>query len=182
MKTYFFIIGWFVLSITSRAESHYLVEKKVSISTKDVMAQFATHLIALKKFMISQEKFNDPKNSFEISNHLQQLSKNVAAAHEDVALQKPNFKFSREVLAEHLEDTERLFRLGNKSFARWKFASTVSVCMSCHVQMPTPSKTFQEFKSEKMFLSRMDQAEFLFAIRDFEAAYPVNPFIPNNLC
>src|SRR3989338_3827985 len=142
-------------------------------STKSIMSQFLTHLTGLRKYMGSQEIFTDPKNNYEISMHLKEFSKLAKKAHEDVNLQKTNFKFSREVLEEHIIDTERLFRLGNKSFARWKLSSTLSVCMSCHTQMPGTSKVFEEIRRLKPLTSDFEQAEFLFAIRDFESAYKI---------
>ncbi len=81
-----------------------------------------------------------------------------------------NFKFSRQVLEDHIIETERVFRLGNKSYARWMMNSTMNICMGCHLQTPRESSHFSEFTNTKIFSSDFERAEFLFTTRDFIGA------------
>lgn len=141
-----------------------------TLQTRSLMGQYLTQMTLLKRFFVSEEKFTAPENTAEISEHLKELARLSKEAAHDPVLSSESYKFSRQVLEDHIADTERVFRLGNKSYARWQLASTLSVCMSCHTQVPMMSKTFGEFKGMKMFSSDFDQAEFLFAIRDFDRA------------
>lgn len=141
-----------------------------SKDVKSTMDEFLSHLVALKKFMISEEKFADPKNELEISMHLNQFVEAASQAQHAPLLNQENFRFSRQVLKTQLSETARVFRLGNKTYARWMLNSTISICLTCHSQMPTPSRTFKEFENHKTFTSEFDQAEFLFATRAFDKA------------
>jgi len=145
--------------------------EKAPPKTREIMDQFLEQLTALKPFMVSEQKFVDPKNELEISQHLKQFTKAAKTAAHDPALNAENFKFSRAILEKHIADTERTFRLGNKYFARWQLASTASICMTCHTQMRSTDQTFENFVNHKVFKSEFDQAEFLFATRGFDKAF-----------
>ncbi len=138
--------------------------------TKDVMNKFMAEFTALKKFFVSEAAFTDPKNAEEITRRLKNFVQLAKDSRHDPVLSKDNFKFSRDVLEKHLSETERIFRLGNKSYARWQMASTASVCMSCHTQMPAPSRGIQDFNKFEAHTSDFDQAEFLFTTHAFDSA------------
>jgi len=142
-------------------------------STRELMDQFLAQLTALKPYVVSEALFDDPQNTVVIGDHLQKFVNLAKKAGHDPQLGAENFKFSRDVLLEHIEDTVRVFRLGHKSYARWELNSTLTICASCHTQMPTPPHIFAEFQSLKTFSSEFDQAEFLFAVRDFDHAMKI---------
>ncbi len=161
--------------------------KEAKLQTKELMTQFLFQLTALKVYFVSEDKFMDAKNNSDILSHLKEFAKLSKKASHDPVLSQENFRFSRHVLEDHIVDTERMFRLGNKSYARWQLTATASVCMSCHTQIPTASRSsFDEFGSLKIFSSEFDKAEFLFATRAFDKAeeiydkiidgYPANNF------
>ena len=144
-----------------------------SSQTTDLMQKFLVHLSALKTYMVSEEKFIDPKNSDQIALHLKEFAEVTKKARHDPSLKQENFKFSNYVLDNHIAETERVFRAGNKPYARWMLNSTVSLCMSCHSQFPVSNRAFEDFTDHKMFSSQFDQAEFLFATRVFDKAFAV---------
>lgn len=163
MTLLFFLFGSFALS-----------QEKAALKkpeTNQLMNQMLIELSTLKNYFVSQEKFTDPKNNEAISTHLKEFAKLAKEARHNPDLTKENYKFSGEVLDEHIAEVERLFRSGNKAFARRQLASTVSVCMSCHTQIPTNNRAFVDFQNYKMFSSPFDQAEFLFATRAFDQAF-----------
>lgn len=155
-------VGFFSLTGFSKPEEN--------ANTSVLMRQFLDHLKKLTKYSMSEEKFGDPKNTLEISTQLHEFAKVAKEASHDPLLKHDNFKFSQQVLENHIAETEKIFKGGNKNFARWMLNSTMSVCMSCHAQMPGPSKTFFEFEQPQNYYSEFEQAEFLFATRDFEKA------------
>lgn len=162
-------IGLF-LAFSMAAQAEALLKNEATPQTKESMSEFLTQFISLKKFLVSDEEFQDPKNAAEISKHLKELSIAVKKTQHDPILNQENFKFSREVLQDHVSETERVFRLGNKSYARWMTNATLGICMSCHTQMPTQSRHFPVFLKADFFTSNFDQAEFMFATKDFEGA------------
>lgn len=137
-------------------------------STQKIMNDFLNELTGLKEYFISEEKFVDPKNSSEISKRLKSFASLASQTKHDPTLRQENFKFSREILEKHIIETERVFRLGNKSYARWQLAATASICMSCHTQMPSESRALKDFENLKPFPSDFERAEFLFTTHAFD--------------
>lgn len=138
------------------------------VETKALMAQYLMHLTSLKRYLISDEKFSDPKNAKEIETNLKEFARLAKSAAHDPTLNQENFKFSRQVLEQSIVESERAFRLGRKSYARWQLNSAVNVCMSCHTQLPSSNRVFTNFKDPSIFTSKFDRAEFLFATRVFD--------------
>lgn len=139
-------------------------------TTQQLMNVFLENMIGLKKYMGSDKEFTDPQNTQKIQSHLKELAAKVKEAGHDPVLTMENFKFSRQVLEDHIVETERVFRLGNKIYARSMVNATLGICLSCHSQMPTPNKKFDELVSAKIFKSDFDKADFLFSVRDFSQA------------
>lgn len=170
-KNKLIVLGLFNILLSSSAFAKDFVQKNPKQTpTPVLMNQFLGQLTALKKYFISESKFVDPKNNLEIASHLTKFSRFAREAHHDPTLSQENFKFSRQVLEEHITDTERVFKIGNKSYARWRLASTISVCMNCHTQVATSNRSFREFGNFKIFSSKFDQAEFLFVTRAYDKA------------
>jgi hypothetical protein len=138
--------------------------------TKELMDQFLSHMVALKPYLVSEEKFADSKNAVEIDGHLKELAKLSKRAAHDPRLQLPGYRVSQKVLQDHVAETERVFRVGNNHYARWMLNATLSICMSCHTQIPTVSRELKNFEGTNTFVSKFDQAEFLFATRGFDQA------------
>lgn len=141
-----------------------------TVQTKVIMSQFLDQLNAVKKYMTSETRFSDPKNMLEISEHLKQFGQIADASMHDPLLQMDNFKMSRDVLVKHIHETEKVFKEGNKSYARWMLNSTIYMCMSCHTQMPSEDKRLLLTKDGKNYFTQFEQAEFLFASRNFTEA------------
>lgn len=171
-NNYFFqISALIVLTISSRAFSASVTSSEAPVvHTKVIMAQFLQQLEALKKYMVSEAKFSDPKNTIEISEHLKKFSEISNSVMHDPQLQTASFKLSRDVLVQHIHETEKVYREGNKSYARWMLNSTVHVCMSCHTQTPAADRRSLLTKDSKNYFSQFEQAEFLFASRKFSEA------------
>jgi hypothetical protein len=153
-----------VLTLTTAAQAS---------TDKELMNAFLVELTALKKYMVSETKFNAQENEAEIALHLKEFTRLAKEARHSPELNAPNFTFSREILEDHISDTERLFRAGKKTFARWQLNATVSVCASCHSQLPASSRAFSDFKDTKLFANDLDKAEFLYSTRAFEEALPL---------
>jgi len=140
-------------------------------SPKGLMDEFLGEITALKDLMMSEEKFTDKKNELEISRHLKRMSEVSKKVAHNPAIDAPVFRPSAQVLQDHIGETERVFRSGNKSYARWMLNSTLSICMSCHTQVTTGSRELWSTALVDNYKSEFDQAEFLFTIRNFSKAH-----------
>lgn len=161
----------FLMVLVSTAQGKQESPSADDSSTVKIMDQFLEQLTDLKKYLISAEVFADPQNKADISKHLKEFSRLTKEARHNPTLNQENFKFSRDVLENHVTETERLFESGNRDFARWRLLSTVNVCMTCHSQMPASDRSMSAFVDSKIFASDFDQAEFLFATRSFDKAF-----------
>jgi len=142
-------------------------------STQQTMSSFLEHVLGLKKYLSSDEEFKNTKNASDIEGHLKGLAAKVKEVSHDPVMTSENFKFSRKVLEDHVVETERVFRLGNKSYARWMANSTLSICMSCHMQLPTQSRKMKDLTEPRRFKSDFEYADFLFSTRDFVGAHKI---------
>jgi hypothetical protein len=148
----------------------WAVEKKVGTeAVRPTMQQLLLHMQSLRPFMVSEEKFQDQANEEKIKEHLDQLVTIIKGVKHDSIMKAPGLVISKKVLEEHLSETDRIFTVGNKSYARWALNSTFGICVSCHTQAPAASKNW-DLVGFSDFGNDFDHAEFLFAARDFDRA------------
>ncbi|MGE3975514.1 MAG: hypothetical protein AB7F59_13395 [Bdellovibrionales bacterium] len=144
-------------------------ERKEQASVRTTMHEILFRMQALRPYMVSKESFEDPKNEQKIAEQLTKLTQLVKTAKHDKLSKAPGLRMSKQVLQEHLDDTTRIFKIGNKDYARWSLNSTFTICMSCHTQAPSESRNWSLIGFTK-FGSDFEHAEFLFAARDFDHA------------
>lgn len=142
-------------------------------------------------YMINEEKFVDAKNNKVIQDSLKKLVEYAKETQHAKELKGTTFKISQQTLQNHFSEVERIFRLGNKSYARWQLNSTVPLCMSCHTQSPTTSKHWDLVDLANAQMNDFEKAELFFMGRDFASAmkyytsamngYPDNKILPQQL-
>lgn len=158
---------------------------------KNYMDQMLQEIHILKPYIVSESEYKDPKNFAQIDESLKRmvsLSENIS--HEG-KIRNSAFGISSEVLTEQLKESELVYRVGNKGYSLWMLRSTLSVCMSCHTQLPSASTRFDFSNKEHQLTRPFDEAEFLFIVRNFEKAmslyqqviaeYPKNGVNPESL-
>ena len=137
--------------------------------TKQVMHQALDSIIHLFPFMSSELKFKDPKYEKEINTHLNKIATAFKAAKHVKDFQTPGFSPNYRVIKEHLDDTILSFNSQNKTFARLRLASTTSLCLSCHTQLPKDRMTTFILDSKKVkpetFQNQFEYGNFLFLLR-----------------
>ena len=154
----------FILNLSAQTKD------KASPPVQPAMHKIFQNMQDLLPYMASEEKFSDPKNSKFISEKLKDSATTIKKVKHADQLNSPTIKISREVLEKHFSEIERVFRLGNKSFARWQLNSTLPLCMSCHTQSPSGSRHWDLAELTKGSASSFDKAELLFMGRDYESA------------
>jgi len=134
------------------------------------MNQMSEDFFKLRIFARSDKEFSDPKNDAEIKKLLANVVRSAKITHKNNKLSTGNYVISSDALIEHLVANEKLFLSDRKDFARWTTVSTQFVCMSCHTQFPSYGKKFELSSEQKKLFSDFEQAEFLFASRDYDQA------------
>lgn len=149
------------LSLSARAE----VKPHMDLMLKE--------LFTLKPYIVSEVEYRDPKNFQKISDSL----KNMVALSEKIShegmIRKTGFGPSSQALNQQLKEAELVYRVGNKDYSLWMLRSTLSVCMSCHTQLPASSTRFESISKDHFLTKPFDEAEFLFIVRNFDKALPL---------
>ena len=146
--------------------SVYATNQAVQPTMHKLFAKFQE----LAPFMIDEEKFSDPKNNKFIGDALKEMKSLAAEVKHAEQIKATTLKVSQMALQDHFNDIERVFRTGNKSFARWELGSTVSLCISCHTQTPSKSRNWDIADITRGNLNDYQKAELLFMGRDFDDA------------
>lgn len=164
MKKIVFLIV--CLSVTSYASDKAEKSKPV----QPTMHKLFNKMQELVPYMVDEEKFNDPKNSRFIEKSLKEMKDLAKDAKHAEEIKTTTLRISQKVLEDHFADIERVFRIGNKNFARWELGSTVPLCMSCHTQSPSASRNWDIIDITRGNLDDYQKAELLFMGRDFDDA------------
>ncbi|KHD88373.1 MAG: hypothetical protein OM95_09565 [Bdellovibrio sp. ArHS] len=140
---------------------------------KPYMDQMLKEIFVLKPYIVSDVEYRDPKNFEKIDESL----KNMVSLSEKIShegkIKKSGFAISSNALNQQLKEAELIYRVGNKDYSLWMLRSTLSVCMSCHTQLPATSTKFEFFNKEHALTKPYDEAEFLFIVRNFDKAVPL---------
>ncbi|NUN06924.1 MAG: hypothetical protein HUU57_14325 [Bdellovibrio sp.] len=134
------------------------------------MDEMLQHIAELKPFVTSPTKYAAPENSPEINSVLTKMvALSAKIKHDDkvksTALQVPATAFETQ-----LQDAQRVFNSGNKSYSLWMLRSSLSNCISCHTQMPAQSTSFAIRNKDQNLVNLFQEAEFLFIVRNFDKA------------
>lgn len=136
------------------------------------MVQFLDEIESLQPFMVSEKRFSASENQLNIQtrlNHLSEISTNLK--HEQ-RLVSPFFKVMTEILPQHIEEMKDSFKAGDKEHARLMLNSTLDGCSSCHSQVKNKNSHLWKFSADTIKGNTFEKAEFLFAVRQYDEAYP----------
>lgn len=140
---------------------------------KAYMDQMLEQIFVLKPFIASDTSFEDPDNSAQISAALTQMAQLSGKIKHEEMINKSGFAVSGAALQQQLDEVVNVFDNGNKEYALWTLRSTLSVCMACHTQLPAVSTRFTAMNADQVLANPFEEAEFLFVIRNFDAAMPL---------
>lgn len=140
---------------------------------KVYMDQMLEQIFVLKPFIASDASFEDPDNSAQISAALTRMAQLSAKIKHEEMISKSGFQVSGAALQQQLEEVVSVFDKGNKEYALWTLRSTLGVCMACHTQLPAVSTRFTAMNDDQVLANPFEEAEFLFVIRNFDAAMPL---------
>lgn len=138
-----------------------------------LMAQLFEHYARLSADLVAPEKFADPTRAARIRQELTGLDQAARQAVEQHRLNSPTMRLSRQVLREQFVQAVQLFDAGQKEYARRVLNGALTVCMSCHTQLPEARKPFAKLPEPMVFTTPFEQAELLFVLRDYDHALPI---------
>lgn len=145
-----------------------------------VMYEFLGNFMQLQPFMVSNEKFKDPKNEKEIKDRLSKFMEYSNRLSHSQRLSTATLQLSATKVKEHFKDLYEVFNSGRKDYARRMLYATLDGCSSCHTQVRQDPKLRWEFKSNEIKGNAFERAEFYFAVRHYEEAIrSYNDFIAN---
>lgn len=155
------IILFLLLSATTHAE------------VKPYMDLMFKEIFTLKPYIVSDIEYRDPKNFQKINTSLKNLAELSEKVSHEGKIKKTGFAISSKAITEQLKEAELVYRVGNKDYSLWMLRSTLSVCMSCHTQLPADSTQFETLSKDTFLAKPFDEAEFLFIVRNFNQALPL---------
>jgi len=137
----------------------------------NLMHTFERELSALRPYLVSDEKFQDPKAKPEIQKSLDSLESAVKSARPPTIETNPGLNLNFSMMSYHIQRTKRVFERGNYEYARRNLNATTGFCVTCHTQTPVPKASlgglWVDPTSEPVSL---ESAEFLFITRRFDLA------------
>lgn len=141
------------------------------LQTQALMEGVFDSYIALLPVMNDSGLLDSEDQRQKIIANLENLKNSFDAAEHIAALQTPSFMPSIETFGEHIDETIRVVRTGNKNFAQMRMKAMTSLCMTCHTQLPDGKSSLLVSKIAEMdrskFASDYDYAEFLFLNRNY---------------
>ncbi|MBN8555419.1 MAG: hypothetical protein J0L93_08245 [Deltaproteobacteria bacterium] len=173
MKKEFSLLGIFsfIFLILNSSEGNFAQTKKnESSSVPLVMYDFLGGLMSLQPYMVSSQKFSDPRNSEKIEKYLFDLSSQTKRLSHSQRLNTATFQVSAELLQSHLAKVQDLFIQGRKEYARKMLNATMDGCSSCHAQVPAENNSMWKFRANEIKGNDFEKAEFLFALRHYDEA------------
>lgn len=139
-------------------------------AVKPFMDQMLIELFKLKPYIVSEQKFSDPKNFESIDASLKRMAVLSEKINHEKMVQSTGLLVSSNVLNQQLKEAEVVYNNGNKAYSLWLLKSTLGVCMSCHTQLPAVSTHFKDLNKGHILENSFEEGEFLFVIRNFDDA------------
>jgi soluble cytochrome b562 len=137
------------------------------------MHTFYSELGELKDVVASEDRFKDPKNKQKILAALARLNKKLNARKPKRLDSTPGFSVTYDMLASHVEETEKIFVAGELDYARLKLTSMTNYCTGCHARLPKMKKGFTSETKSQFSLPKtpkVSDVDFLFVGRQYKLA------------
>ncbi|MCB9025242.1 MAG: hypothetical protein H6625_02920 [Bdellovibrionaceae bacterium] len=136
------------------------------------MHKLALSMSKLLPLAVSSKEFHNPANSKIINTEMQQLvevSKNLEN-NEHATKGDPILKFTAKKFSEDLGYAYEQYKMGNSDFAQNNIRNATTYCMGCHTRNNQGRKLEWSWGVDLDKLNKLDQAQYLTAIRDFDKA------------
>lgn len=163
-----------IVSPTTYAEPKK-IDSSIKPTLRDVMHDFVNYLTDAKAFSISETNIKD-EDSAKTDRAIEKLKTSLDKIDPSQLPPSQAYNISLKALQQHFLEIERAYKFGNKYYGRWMLNATGSLCIMCHAQVPSSSRTLQfngPYKNPQNGEQQFSQAEFLFTTRQFEQAMKI---------
>lgn len=173
---------FFVFNAESFAQNVVAKPKKAKVATdtketevRGVMFGIASELEEITPYIVSEKEFKRPENKKKIESSIKNLKNNFLNLKNHGAITQSGLVINQMVMGEQLSQIESLYRDANYDFARYKFLSSLNLCVSCHTQSEKKSvdRVFEEKSKKGLKLGAFEKAEYLYITRRYEEALPL---------
>ena len=174
----------FFFLITVMGSQTVLAQKEKKATHKEVMNRALNSFIKIMPYLSSQETYNSAKNTSAIKQEMMALETVFQDAKKESLLQNDLFSTTNLAISDNLSLARKSFDYPNKNFSYIRMKETIHLCFHCHAQLPEEftssfSKGVNNLKREK-FSSDLDYAQYLFLVRNFDAAQTLYQKIIDN--
>lgn len=160
-------LAWiFILGLSST-----LVLAKERPEVKSSMQLMFNSLLNLQPFLVSPEKFRNPKNAEIIRKDLNRLATLKHNFQKDVKSEEPGLYAISRMFHETIEDAKSRFKSGDFEYSRHRLRTATAFCFSCHSRVAS-EQNFQDLQKrvESSELTSFEKADVFAATRQFDKA------------
>jgi TolA-binding protein len=93
-------------------------------------------LNGLIPFVVDEKKFELPANERTITLKMDELQTAFKNAKHETLLKQDLFAPSYAVINEHISESTKAFKKGDKDYAHWRLKELTSLCLDCHTRLP----------------------------------------------
>lgn len=137
------------------------------LSTRELMGEILAHYAALSPYLADERKFAEASNRETVKRELTGLVVAARAAAGQHRLQGVTQSLTRQVLEEQLAAVLRAHQGGNAAYAHRMLGASLSLCMSCHAQLPGGRHAGA---APTTLQGSLEAAELTFVLRDYDRA------------
>jgi hypothetical protein len=174
LSTYLFLsLSLFCLNAFSN-DSKAEEKKPQKSHHKEVMNRALDSFVRFLPFLSSEASYSSDANTKKIKQELESLERVFTDARKETLLQQDLFATTNIVILDNLKLAKDSLNYSNRNFSYLRMKETINLCFHCHAQLPSEftssfSNGFNNL-SRKKFSSDFDYAQYLFLVRNFEAA------------
>lgn len=174
MGLFVFLSADIALAQTKKANNKKTVAPKETV-VRGVMYGIAQELEEITPYVVSDKEFKKPENRKKIEGSLKNLKNNFLNLKTHGSITQSGLVVNQIVMGEQLSQIEALYRNANFDFARYKFLSSLNLCVSCHTQSESKNieRIFEEKNKKGLSLGAFEKAEYLYITRRYEEALPL---------
>lgn len=167
-----FLLTFLMIGTSAMAEATAESPAGAEIKLKILMHTFRAEMERLRPFLVSEEKFQNPKARPLIEKSLAALQDRTQGSAPQTIEANPGFRLNFAMMSYHFKKTKQAFDLGAYELARQNLNATGTFCIGCHSQMPEAKGKTRVIWGDEGGTGpvTMDTAEYLFVMRYFDLA------------
>lgn len=167
-----FLLAFLMIGTSAMEEATAESPAGAEIKLKILMHTFRAEMERLRPFLVSEEKFQNPKARPLIEKSLAALQDRTQGSAPQTIEANPGFRLNFAMMSYHFKKTKQAFDLGAYELARQNLNATGTFCIGCHSQMPEAKGKTRVIWGDEGGTGpvTMDTAEYLFVMRYFDLA------------